>query len=125
MSPQFNTFTEGPHSAEFILSEAAGQRSREGGWLTDPVTIKVGQPVKSVAATSDTPKRWIPAVLGADCEALAIYGGTSTSGNDLRIALLVRDAEVNGKLIQWPTGMVQGEKTAGIAKLATAGIIIR
>ena len=124
--PQFTTFTEGAHTAEFILSEASGGRSRDNALFTDPSTIYVGMPIKKVAATSTTPERWTPSTgLGADCEALAIYGGVSSSGNDLRLAILTRDAEVNGNLIRWPTGMVPGEKVAGIAKLATFGIIVR
>jgi hypothetical protein len=126
MAPFFPVQVEGPHAAEFILSEAAGQRSRGAAWLTDPVTIKPGQPIKvAAAATSDTPTRYIPAVGGADCEALSIYGGVSTSGNDLNVAILMRDCEVNGKLINWPTGMTNTEKALGIAKLATNGIIVR
>lgn len=123
--PQFPTFTEGAHTAEFILSEAQGQRSRDNALFVDPITVYVGMPIKKTAATSDTAAHWTAAVLGSECEALAIYGGVSSSGNDLRLAILTRDAEVNGNLIRWPEGMAQGEKTAGIAKLATAGIIVR
>ena len=63
--------------------------------------------------------------MGATVGGLAIYGGVSSSGNDLHLAILVRDAEVNGNLLKWPAGMVQGEKSAAIAALAALGIIVR
>jgi len=122
--------TEGKHTANFILSEATGNRSRANALFVDPATVYVGAPVKKVAATSDIPEHWTVVAdndqsVGADCEALAIYGGVTSSGYDIKLAILVRDAEVNGNLVRWPVGMVQGEITAAIAKLATAGIIVR
>ena len=124
---QFNLQTETQHAAEFIISEANGHRSRAQGWFQDPITVLVAQPCKlAAAATSDLPNRYAPVVaLGADCDAIAIYGGVSSSGYDLFLAILVRDAEVNKNLIKWPTNMVQGERTAGIARFATQGIIFR
>lgn len=124
-TPQYPIQTEGPHPAEFILSEANGQRSRANAFLADPVTIKVGQPLKqTVAPTSTAPGTYVPAAAGADCTAIALYGGSSNPTNGLRIAVLVRDAEVNGQLIQWGA-ITAPEQAIGLTTLAAAGIIAR
>lgn len=126
MAPQFPIQTETAHAAEFILSEAPGHYSRDNAKFADPSTIRVAQPVKqSVAPTTDLPGVYIPAVTGADCLAIAIYGGVSSSGYDLLLSVLTRNAEVNGKLISWPANFDNTAKAAGITALATKGIIVR
>src|SRR5262245_8915130 len=118
---QFPIQTETAHTAEFILSEANGQRSRENAFLADPVVVKVAQPLKRTAAPNPPTQplaTYIPAAAGADCDALAIYGAVSSSGNDVRIAVLVRDSEVNGLLIQWGA-ISAAEQAIGIARFAT------
>jgi hypothetical protein len=125
MSPQFPIFYEGAHPTEFVLSEANGHRSRGNAFLADPVNVKVGQPLKlTAAATTDKPATYIIATTGANCDALALYGGVSSSGYDLRIAVLERDAEVNGRLIYWGS-LSTVEQIAGATQLATKGIIVR
>jgi len=122
---QYPVLNETAHPAEFILSEASGQRSRDNALFQDPSVVKVGQPCKKTAeATTDSMAKYVVAAAGADCQALAIYGGASSSGNDLKIAVLTRDCEVNGRLIDWG-GLSAAEQVAGVAALAAKGIIVR
>jgi hypothetical protein len=124
-TPMYPLFNEGAHPAEMILTEANGQRSRAYAYLAHPATIKIGQPLKqTVAPTSTTPGTFVPAAVGADCSAIAIYGGTSDPTNGLRIAVLVRDCEINGYQISWGAITVP-EQAIGLATLAAAGIIVR
>ena len=124
-TPSYPLFNEVGHPAEMVLSEAAGQRSRAYAYLADPVTIKVGQPLKqTVAPTSTTPGTFVPAAVGADCSAIALYSGISNPTNGLRIAVLVRDCEINGYQINWGAITVP-EQAIGLATLAAAGIIVR
>lgn len=124
-TPSYPLFNETAHAAEMVLTEANGQRSRAYAYLADPVTIKVGQPLKqTVAPTSTTPGTFVPAAVGADCTAIALYGGTSNPTNGLRIAVLVRDCEVNGYCINWGAITVP-EQAIGLTTLAAAGIIVR
>jgi hypothetical protein len=44
---------------------------------------------------------------------------------DTEAAAIVRDAEVNGDELTWPSDIEVGEKTTAIAQLATLGIIVR
>jgi hypothetical protein len=125
-APQFPVLTETAHPTEFVLSEGNGQISRDAAYLAHPITVKVGQPLKQTApATATLPATFVPAAVGADCSALALYGGTSTDATlGLRIAVLTRNAEVNGKLISWGAITVP-EQALGVVQLATHGIIVR
>jgi hypothetical protein len=123
--PHFTLLNEPHHSAEFILSEANGQRSRGNAYFADPTTIYVGMPVKqTAAATSTQPATYVPAAVGADCTALCIYAGGTIPGEGLRTALIVRDAEVNKNLISWGA-ITAPEQVIGMQTLAAAGIIAR
>lgn len=115
------TFTEGPHAASFILSEANSQRSR------DNVTIPVGQkfPPGTVLVTATGAAY----VSGAGPLAIAIYGVDTTeetgSGAETRIACITRDAEVNRHCIAWPAGSDDTDIDAAATELATQHIIVR
>ena len=123
--PHFTLLTEPHHSAEFILSEANGQRSRGAAYFADPTTVFVGMPVKLTApGTSTQPPTYVPAAVGADCQALCIYAGGSIPGEGLRIAIIVRDCEVNKNLISWGS-ITAPEQAIGITTLAAQGIIAR
>lgn len=123
--PQFPVLTEKPHTAEFIISEADGHYSRDNAYFADPTTVRVAQPVKQTAgATTDRPATYVVATVGADCQAIAIYGGTSVPVDGLRIAVLTRVAEVNGRLIDWGA-MSTAEQVIGVTTLGGKGIIAR
>ena len=124
-SPQYPVQYEKAHPAEFVLSEASGNRSRDGAYFADPTTVRIGQPVKKTAgATTDKPATYVLAATGADCQAIALYGGTSVAVDGLRIAVLSRDAEVNARLIDWGA-MAPAEQIIGAQTLATFGVICR
>jgi hypothetical protein len=123
--PHFPTLAEPHHAAEFILSEANGQRSRGAAYFADPATVYVGMPVKKTAeATATQPATYVPAAAGADCLALCIYAGGTIPGEGLRTAVIVRDAEVNKNLISWGS-ITAPEQVIGAQTLATQGIILR
>jgi len=123
--PHFTPKNEPIHPAEFILSEANGQRSRGNAYIADPATILAGQMLKKTAeATATQPPTYVPAVVGADCNAIAIYSGGTIPGEGLRISVIVRDAEVNGLCLVWGATTAP-EQIIGIQTLAAAGIIVR
>ncbi|MET3969103.1 head decoration protein [Bradyrhizobium sp. S3.9.1] len=124
-APHFPVLSEPHHSAEFILSEANGQRSRGAAYFADPTQVYVGMPVKKTAeATAIQPAAYVPAAVGADCMALCIYAGGTIPGEGLRTAVIVRDAEVNKNLISWGA-ITAPEQVIGAQTLATNGIIVR
>lgn len=94
------SFTEGPHAAEFILSEANGQRSRDNVTVAANTTVEVGE------------------ILAGG---IAIYG--IVTGDDAgQVAVIARDAEVNGHCLAWESG---ANMVTIAATLATKGIIVR
>jgi len=122
------TLTEGRHTADFIMSEANGHRSRAAGHIAAGNTVTPGMVLKlGTAATSDEIGIYtqLLAATGNAAVAIAIYAAAPVSGDDVDIALLVRDAEVNGKMLTWPTAITLTEKAAAITALAALGIIIR
>lgn len=52
----------------------------------------------------------------------AVTTGASADGS---VVAIVRDAEVNGAELTWPSDISAGEKTAAIAQLATHDLIVR
>lgn len=57
--------------------------------------------------------------------AIAIYPVTTGEEETAKIAAIVRDAEVNGKVLVWPEGITAAQKEAAIADLQAVGIIVR
>jgi hypothetical protein len=119
-----NSFTETAHAGEFILSEASGSRSRENG------TLKLGENLAGgtllqvdgatlVEFTGDTNTAGAllvqaAGVLLADCDA---------TDAATPVAYIARDAEVNLKLLTYPTDT--GDEARAIASLKAIGIITR
>jgi hypothetical protein len=109
---------------EFLLSEAPGKRSREVLTISDAIAIKAGQVLGKVTAdgkynfynNADAPVGTGVAL------AIAMYPLAATDTNR-KITCIVRDAEVNGKCLEW-NGANGGDQTAGIADLAGAPSII-
>jgi hypothetical protein len=124
-------FTEGRHTAEFILSEANGNRSRENGIVTSGQNLAAGAVVMLSAGklvihngTLDTGLDVVTAVAGILLESV---NASSTGTNaDTPAAYIARDAEVNGDLLTYPTeSTAGGEEAACNASLALLGIIVR
>ncbi|MCA1419485.1 head decoration protein [Bradyrhizobium sp. BRP23] len=108
------------HPAEFILSEANGERSRGSGIFLDPANFAAGQIVKKSGAN------YVAITDATAADGIAIYGGTTTgAGSSVSVALLLRDAEVNGNCLTYFAGATQANKDALAALLAANHIIVR
>lgn len=121
-----NPVTEGRHPAEFIISEAAGHRSRDNLTIGPNQTIVPGQVLGKVTADGSYLAFTTGATDGSqNAAAIAIYGVTTGAGQTAKIAGITTDAEVNGNTITWPVGITSPQKTAAIAALNGAGIGIK
>lgn len=127
------TFTEGRHTAEFIISEANHNRSRENGTVLKGQNLESGEIVQK-----DSAGKLIAAdgILNSDDVELdtAVVGividnvDASSTGTDADtdVAYIARDAEVNDNLLTYPDESSPGnEKIATAASLVTLGIIVR
>lgn len=56
---------------------------------------------------------------------IALYGATTGESESAKISAIVRDAEVNGNCVVWPSDIEADEKAAGELGLQKLGIITR
>jgi len=120
------SITEARHTGEFILSEANFHRSREVVTLSDSIAIKAGQVLGKVTADGKygyyNEATNLPA--GTNVAVCIALNAKSATDTNRKIAVIFRDAEVNGKCLEW-----NGESTpniaAGVTDLLTPRIIVR
>lgn len=121
------TFTEGRHTAEFVVSEANGFRSRE------TVTIVSGQgklePGAVLGRITASGKYALTTVAAADGSQNAIAvlrSAVDATSADAEGVAIARDAEVVGAHLSYGADVDQAaEIAAKVAGLATVGIIVR
>lgn len=117
---------EGKRDFDFIVREANGYRSRDTGTITAP-------------ANSDIVAGTLVGVVGGS-GAFAPYDAESEDGNETIAGILMqrvragttaertfilRDAEVNGKMLAYPEGADAAAIATANAGLAALGIIVR
>jgi hypothetical protein len=122
--------SENKHSSSFILSEAAGQRSRGNvtllGGFTGASVLKAGTVLGKITSSG---KYASSASAGSDGSqigaAILMYQVDATDG-DVEASVIARDAEVNGLCLEYDSTVnTDNEKAAKATELAAAGIIVR
>ncbi|MGX1151443.1 head decoration protein [Bradyrhizobium ottawaense] len=120
------TFNEGRHPAEFLLSEANGQRSRGNITIGQNQTIVPGQVVGKITASGQYIAHDPAAADGSQvAAALALYGAVTGAGATAAISAIVREAEVNGKTLTYKAGLTQPQITQIAVDLAGVQILVR
>lgn len=123
------SFTETRHAAEFVLSEAAGMRSRESGTVVSGQDLQAGTIVMDNGSGKltahdgllNTAGEVITAALG-----ILLYDADASAADLTNIAYIARDAEFNENIVTYPTESTAGGEKAGVdASLASLGIIAR
>lgn len=120
-------FTEGRQPGEFLLTEANGQRSRENITVASGAGIIAPGSILGIVTASG--KYVLSPDTGSDgsqtAVAVALYGCDASSA-DQQIAVVRRDAEVNGKVLTHHATVNDATKRAAKAtQLAAAGVIVR
>lgn len=116
--------TEKTHDGGFLMSEAAGKRSRENVTLASGQDLYPGAVLGKITATGKYTEYDNGASDGSQTAAGILYGRGDASAGDIAVTLIARDAEVNGNELLW--GSESGsDLTAGVADLLAAGIIVR
>ena len=119
------TFNEPVHAAEFLLSEANGDRSRENATVLSGQNLRAAAVVGRIT-TGGRIRELAPAASDGSQNAMGVlYAAVNAAGADARGVIVARDAEVNAAMLQWPTGITVPQRTAAIAQLAALGIIVR
>lgn len=116
--------TEKTHTGGFLMSEAAGKRSRENVTLASGQDLYPGAVLGKITATGKYAEYNNAASDGTQVAAGILYGRGDASAADLAVTLIARHAEVNGHELLW--GSQSGAAfTAGVADLLAIGIIVR
>jgi hypothetical protein len=116
---------EARHAGEFLLSEANGHRSREVVTISDAIAIKAGQVLGKVTADgkySFYNEANSPAGTGIAL-VVAMYPLSATATNR-KITVIARDAEFNGKCLEWNSESAPNI-VLGIADLLLQRLIVR
>ncbi|UGX90306.1 head decoration protein [Bradyrhizobium barranii subsp. barranii] len=120
------TFNEGRHPAEFLLSEANGQRSRGNITIGQNQTIVPGSVLGQITASGQYIAHDPAAADGSQvAAAVALYGAVTGAGATAAISAIVREAEVNGKTLTTKTGLTAPQLAQISTDLAGKQIIVR
>lgn len=122
------TITEEGHAGGFLLSRANMQRSMENVNLAGGIALKAGQVVAKLTSGSDSGDYAAFDQAGSDGSEDAVgisLNAVESSASEQLIAIVARDAEVNGKELVWPAGISDNDKAAGVVELTALGIIVR
>ncbi|UEM11731.1 head decoration protein [Bradyrhizobium barranii subsp. barranii] len=120
------TFNEGRHPAEFLLSEANGQRSRGNITIGQNQTIVPGSVLGQITASGQYIAHDPAAADGSQtAAAVALYGAVTGAGATAAISAIVREAELNGKTLTTKTGLTAPQLAQISTDLAGKQIIVR
>jgi hypothetical protein len=113
-------FREGRHPGEFLLSEAAGQRSRGTATIASGAGVIAAGTVLGMDGAN-----YVPATDATDAVAVSIYG-CDASVEDQDIAIIARDAEVKADALTFDASVDDDTKRAAkVTQLASVGILVR
>lgn len=117
------TLTEGNHTAEFILSEANGDRSREVVTIASGNDLGAGHVLGKITASGKYADYDADAADGTETAAAVLYADCDASTADAEAVVIMRDAEVSAAKLVWTDKA--NDETAGTADLAAVGIVAR
>lgn len=120
-------FTEGRHTAEFVVSEANGFRSRETVTVVSGQgKLEPGAVLGKITASGKYALTTVAAVDGSENAVAVLRTAVDATSADAEAVVIARDAEVNGAHLSYGADVDQpAEIAAKVAGLATVGIIVR
>lgn len=119
------TKTMGARDADFLLSEAAGSRSREAVTILSGEDLAAGSVVGKVTASSKYVLSDADAVDGSEAAAGVLLNAVDASGGDALGTLIMRDAEIDTDKLTWHANNDAGEITTALAELLALGVVAR
>lgn len=121
------TFTMGPRAGAFIASEANGTRSRDPILIAQGTgTVEAGTVLGRVTSSGEYVPLDPSASDGSEVAAGVLFDAVTRDSSAAVCGVgVVRDAELNGFALVWPTGITDPEKATAISELATRGLMVR
>lgn len=120
-------YNEGRATGEFILSEAAGKRSRDNVTIASGAGIlAAGTVLGQITAIGKYVASAVGASDGSQVAKAVLLAEVDATSADVAAVALTRDCEVNGNILTYAADRdLDAEKTAANVDLAGAGIIVR
>lgn len=117
------TYVEGTHTAEYLLSEANGDRSREQGILASG--NHVAGTVLALNAAGNYVQVAPAADDGTEQSVAVLYEAKDASTGPQPCVVSSRDCTVHGAMLTWPADATEEQIATGIENLAELHIITR
>ena len=113
-------------TAHYIVSEAAGYRSRGVGVVASGSgKVEPGAVLGRVTASGKL-KPYAPGASdGTETACAVLYEGCDATAADVSRTITERDTEVQADVLVWAVGVTDVQKNAALADLAALGIIAR
>ena len=118
-----SVLTEGAYSAEFVLSEANGFRSREVVTIASGNNLGAGHVLGKITASGKYADFDNDAVDGTETAVAVLYADCDASTADQEAVVIFRDAEVFDAKLVWTDSA--NDKAGGLVELAAVGIVSR
>lgn len=116
---------EGRHTADYILTESHGSKSRENVTFAQSVLIEPGTVVGKVSATGKFMPLDVAANDGTEIAAGVNYAQVNAASADVDGVISARDATLIKDQLIWPNGITENEKTTALGQLETLDLIAR
>lgn len=121
------TLTEGRHTAEFLLSEANGNRSRDHAKIASGAGKLVpGQVLGKITASGKYVAHAPAASNGSETAVAILYAAVDATSADAPAVIVARDAEVKRVELTYNVATDTDAEFAAVhASLASVGIVVR
>ena len=118
--------TEGKHTAEYMLSEANGSRSRSTGTLILGQNLESGTVLGTITASGKLTQYDPVAVDGSESVSAILYDNVDATDADVvGVTTSVRDNEVRGSSLTYSVGADAAAIAIADAELVALGMIVR
>ena len=118
--------TEGKHTAEYMLSEANGSRSRSTGTLILGQNLESGTVLGTITASGKLTQYDPVAVDGSESVSAILYDNIDATDADVvGVTISVRDNEVRGSSLTYSVGADATAIATADAELVALGMIVR
>jgi len=113
-------------TGHYLVSEAAGYRSREQVMIASGAGIQKAGAVLGKITASGKYLPYDPAGAdGTENAAAILFEGCDATSADVRRTVTARDSEIHVDVLEWADGVDDGEKNTALTALAALGIIGR
>lgn len=116
---------ETTRAAEFLASEANGDRSRDQITVANTKDLPPGTVLGQITTSGKYKQHDPDATDGTETAAAVLYDWAEAASGDVRAVGIARDAVVVRQALLFASGMGQGDKDAAVDALAERGIVSR